>query len=364
MTSHNGRAPGPAFADLTTLYGDLADVRPGFGRTRITFLTYSLNYGGAERWLVDLATRLDRDRYAVTVAMLQPPTKPTALQLKASASVRIVTNAGGTPDIAVTWIVRPFPNAKHKVFCLHGADPESAALAAGVSGDAAVQYAAVSNRVGELLTPYGRPRIIYNGCDTARLTPATSREAVREQLKVDKTDILVGFLGRLADVKCPHAVAHAVTALRQRGFGSHGLFVGDYKGCHTERTQSIRLLLPDAIFLGPTEAIGDPLAAMDVLLLPSYSEGFSLAKIEAWLTRTPVVATPVGAIPELEQVHGQLVVRVPVGAGSDMLADAILQAVSPANDSVVTRAHALAWRDFTVEAMVARWDAYFQELLQ
>jgi glycosyltransferase involved in cell wall biosynthesis len=284
--------------------------------------------------------------------------------VRAEASVRVSYAITGKPDIAITWSTGVLPAATHKVFCLHGADPTAATLAAEVARDPDIRYAAVSHRAGALLLPYGQPRIIYNGCDTARLSPTAGRDATRTRLGVDDHDILVGFLGRLADIKHPHAVAHAVVALRQRGLAAKGLFLGDHNGRHVERAQSIRLLLPDAIFLDATEAIGDPLAAMDVLLLPSYSEAFSLAKIEAWLTRTPVVATPVGAIPELEEAYGQLVVPIPVAASGDMLADAVLHAISRANDIVITRAHALAWRDFTVDAMVLRWDAYFQELLQ
>jgi glycosyltransferase involved in cell wall biosynthesis len=51
------------------------------------------------------------------------------------------------------------------------------------------------------------------------------------------------------------------------------------------------------------------LAGADVMLLPSYSEGLPYALLEGMAAGIPVIATPVGAIPDVvaEGIHGYLV---------------------------------------------------------
>ena len=179
---------------------------------------------------------------------------------------------------------------------------------------------------------------------------------------IEPRTLVVGFLGRLAAVKQPHLVARAVARLRQKGIDARAMFVGDYQGHHRPRAKQVRSIDDQAIFTGPKEAIGDYVAAMDVMMLPSQTEGFSLAKIEAWLAGVPVVATPVGAVPELEREHGALVVRVNPNADDDALADAVQLAVSPQNAAVVEYARKLAWREFTLDQMIKRWERYLLSL--
>ena len=58
--------------------------------------------------------------------------------------------------------------------------------------------------------------------------------------------------------------------------------------------------LADAVhFLGQRRDVPDLLNAMDVFVLPSYSEGVSLALLEAMAAGRPVIATAVGGLPEV-----------------------------------------------------------------
>ena len=52
-------------------------------------------------------------------------------------------------------------------------------------------------------------------------------------------------------------------------------------------------------FLGQRRDVPDLLNAMDIFVLPSYSEGVSLALLEAMAAGLPVIATAVGGLPEV-----------------------------------------------------------------
>ena len=54
-------------------------------------------------------------------------------------------------------------------------------------------------------------------------------------------------------------------------------------------------------FIGPVshEKVLEELMACDVFVLPSYSEGFPNAILECMMCKTPIITTPVGAIPEI-----------------------------------------------------------------
>lgn len=332
---------------------------------KIVFYSHALGRGGAERWLVDLATGLSREKLDTTV-VLANGYRDRALLRQASA-VRVVAlakwNESEPVDAVVCWSAIPQKiKARHTVFCLHGSGPFASRVAKNVGAVPGVRLTAVSEAAAELFAPYGATTTLYNGCDPGRLKTQVGRDATRERLGIGPGTLVVGFLGRLAAVKQPHLVARAVARLRQKGIDARALFVGDYQGPHLPRAKQVRSIDDQAIFTGPKEAIGDYVAAMDVMMLPSQTEGFALAKIEAWLAGVPVVATPVGAVPELERKHGSLVVRVDPDADDDALADAVQLAGSPKNGAVVAYAKRLAWQEFTLEEMITRWERYLLAL--
>lgn len=76
------------------------------------------------------------------------------------------------------------------------------------------------------------------------------------------------------------------------------------------------------IFLGNSNEIDRILCFSDLFLLPSESESFGLAALEAMINRVPVISSDVGGIPEVNQ-QGVTGFLSPVGDTDDMARNAI-----------------------------------------
>lgn len=115
-------------------------------------------------------------------------------------------------------------------------------------------------------------------------------------------DLLVGVIGRLAEVKRP---AVALDAFRRAALKEQRLrlvFVGD--GEERELLEARLGAMDEAergrvVLAGNHNSMEPVLAACDLVLLSSRSEGMPVALIEAAAAGVPVVATPVGGVPEL-----------------------------------------------------------------
>ena len=65
-------------------------------------------------------------------------------------------------------------------------------------------------------------------------------------------------------------------------------------------------------FIGKLSAVEDILSIADVFMLPSETESFGLAALEAMACECPVISTNVGGLPEIN-IHGKTGYRTEVG---------------------------------------------------
>ena len=134
----------------------------------------------------------------------------------------------------------------------------------------------------------------------------------------------IGYVGRLSPEKNCIAVGNAVAAM---GAPYRAVFVGpSYDPAYARQ---VHAAARGGIFVPPVEHVGDALAALDVLVLVSPAEGGPLVLLEALAAGLPVVATPVGNLPDLVQRHGELFVTVPVDPTQEQLAAAARRALAP-----------------------------------
>ena len=125
------------------------------------------------------------------------------------------------------------------------------------------------------------------------------REEVRRRHKISNEVVFI----EVASLKEGKGHAYLMEVLREikdMGYCFKCFFAGSgplremlYKKCHELG------LLDEIIFLGNIEAIADYLNASDVFLLPSFSEGLSVALMEAMSMGLPSIVTDVGSNPDL-----------------------------------------------------------------
>lgn len=121
-------------------------------------------------------------------------------------------------------------------------------------------------------------------------------------------------------------------------------------------------LSEDIRFLGKQDAIEELLAVSDLFLLPSASESFGLAALEAMACQVPVVSSDVGGIPEVN-IDGETGYLSGVGMVDKMAEDAlrILK-----DDAVLARFRAAALTQaarFDIEEIVPRYEAYYRQVI-
>lgn len=121
-------------------------------------------------------------------------------------------------------------------------------------------------------------------------------------------------------------------------------------------------LSQDIRFLGKQDAIEELLAVSDVFLLPSASESFGLAALEAMACQVPVVSSDVGGIPEVN-LDGQTGFLSGVGM-VDKMAEDVLKILK--DDKTLNRFRAAALTQaarFDIEEIIPKYEAYYQQVL-
>jgi N-acetyl-alpha-D-glucosaminyl L-malate synthase BshA len=116
-------------------------------------------------------------------------------------------------------------------------------------------------------------------------------------------------------------------------------------------------------FLGKQDAVEEVLAISDLFLIPSGSESFGLAALEAMACEVPVVSSNIGGLPEVnkEGITGFL---SDVGNVDEMAANAIR--ILENDDTLNTfRQNALAQaRRFDLDNILPEYEAFYQEVLE
>ncbi|HEU5181133.1 MAG TPA: glycosyltransferase [Candidatus Polarisedimenticolia bacterium] len=303
-------------------------------KIRIGFVIGQLHVGGYERQLYELVTRMLGSSFEPFVYCLSDEVEPYGTRLQeAGVPLRVIprrrsfqlsralhtarlirrdridvvhswapgTNfyaglasllGGFLPMVSSNWGTNPTP---------HFLPTFLDGLAFKLSGQIVV-----NSEIGREWTSkvYGvspdRIRVIRNWLDTTRFEIRDNPEAAKTSLGLPSSAPVAGFVGRLSSEKGISLfldVAHDVAARLPE---SRFLVAGDGPLLQDMVRKSQDLRIADRVlFAGFREDIPHVLAAIDLLVLASTSEGLPNVVLEAMAAGRPVISTRVGGCSEI-----------------------------------------------------------------
>ena len=118
----------------------------------------------------------------------------------------------------------------------------------------------------------------------------------------------------------------------------------------------------DVRFLGRLDSVASVLQASDLFILPSQTESFGLAALEAMACGAPVVASRAGGLTEVidDGVNGIL---EPVGSVEAMGRRAVELLRDPERHAAMRAAAIAKAQDFSADRIVPMYEAFYQEVL-
>jgi N-acetyl-alpha-D-glucosaminyl L-malate synthase BshA len=141
------------------------------------------------------------------------------------------------------------------------------------------------------------------------------------------------------------------------------LLVGDGpERVPTERKARDLGVYDDIRFLGKQDPIEEILSIADIFLMPSQTETFGLAALEAMACRVPTVVSDVGGLPELVE-DGETGFLCPVG-DVDAFTDRTRALLNDEelHDRMAEAARARAVETFDIDRVVPMYERYYEEV--
>jgi glycosyltransferase involved in cell wall biosynthesis len=385
----------------------MPDASPGVGHglghvtaesgTRIAYVIGELTKGGAEYQLYELVRGLDRRRFVPAVFVLSEGGYWTERLRELGVEVH-EQPYGGSVDVGRLRSLRRRlaafrPHVMHTVMWPGNTYGRLAAMGLGIPVVVTAErnvirrpawqrgvervldrmtdrYLVNSQSIVDELVGHGglaqaKMQVIHNGIDLTQVPPfEADRERARATLGFAPGRRLVAQVGRLEPQKDYPTYLAAAARVAERLPDVDFLIVGEGTLRPSLEAEAARLGVGGRVqFTGVRHDVPALLGAVDVFVLTSLYEGLPNVVIEAMSSGAVVVTTDVGGARELV-VPGETGVVVPVGR-PDVVAAEIERLLA---DPSAARRMALAARAriqdrFTVEAMVRRTTAVYDELL-
>ena len=215
------------------------------------------------------------------------------------------------------------------------------------------------------IAPRSKARVVRLGLDlegrTAHAPDARAR--LRGELGLDESTFVVGWLGRMTDIKRVDDLLRAFARLLEREPDSALVLVGDGPlRRDLEQTASELGIAAACRFTGYLDDVAECYAAFDAVALSSANEGTPVTVIEAQAAGLPVVSTDVGGVRDVvaDGESGFLVPPGDIEAMADALA--MLSGAPELRSSFGERGRAVLTR-YSVPRLVDDLDALYRELL-
>jgi glycosyltransferase involved in cell wall biosynthesis len=231
---------------------------------------------------------------------------------------------------------------------------------------------AVSSNLADYLQKRGlfkssKIEIIYNGVDTTRYYRSNSG-TLRKKLDISNDAIIIGSLGNVRPAKNYNLLIEAAAIIQQmqkREF--HFLIAGHQR---SDLMNPLNQLMEErdvtkiVHFLGFLDDTPEFLSELDLFLLCSSSEGFSIATIEAMAAEVPVISTRCGGPEEIitDNVTGILIDT----DNPKMIAETIVALVEDKKrkEALVIAAAKHVKATFSTNSMLNRYKFLYKQVIE
>lgn len=377
---------------------------------RLAYLPASLEPGGAERQMLELAERLPRDRFIVEFVVISGRGRYDSRAIAAGANLRFI---GATPsatlplparmarragklirlaqvvrqqryDIVDAWLypsdvlaalMRPFTKTPVVIAGRRNIDPQErfgplerpvAALSSRLTDAVVANSAAVAQRaVDHDGVDPSKVRIIRNGVEPIPVLSREERASLRRGMDVSDDELLIGCVANYLPVKCHAQLIDAFSSLVAAGHRTKLLLVGEGV-LRAALEQQIRTLgLERSIRLHGSVKDPRPLyGTFDLAVQASCREGLPNALLEAAAAGRAIVATDAGGSSEIV-IDGETGLLVPVDDRAK-LTEALRRAVTDAalRDRLGSAARDHAARAFGMDRFVREFAELYEELAE
>jgi glycosyltransferase involved in cell wall biosynthesis len=297
----------------------------------VLIMARELNLGGVERDVAKIAMRLDRSRFEPHVStfyatglryeelrgagipiLYLPLTSLLSMDAFLAAAkmrsyirrhrIRIVHSydASGVFGLPVAWFERVPVIIGSQLSYRNILDQRTQWLlrTSDRFADAVLANCSAIGRylVEEEHLPPGRVEVIYNGVVTDEFHPAV--EPRPEPLSLES--LIVGTVCVLRPEKGLPVLQEAFAKVRALKPDMKLVFVGNGPELASLKENAARLgIAVDSVFVPATREVARWMRAMNIFVLPSYSEAFSNSLLEAMACGCAVIGSRVGGTPEL-----------------------------------------------------------------
>jgi glycosyltransferase involved in cell wall biosynthesis len=368
-------------------------------RPNLCLFTNRFGHGGTEHQFAEIVSRLDQSKYNLKIACFSRSgeflNRVTSAGLPVIEFTRSRWFSADTATCAFRWMqfVR-----NERIELLHTFDFHTTAFAAlpakvaglrrlvtsrrnlGTTLDGPRHWAlrrifrwsdcvvANSEAARQNLVRAGVPtrlvQVIRNGVDLQRFSSNGHRAFARRRWGWQEDELLIGVIANLRPEKGHATLLKAVPIVARRFPKARFLFVGPDPINYGERLRAMASdLSPHVSFLGDCSEIPELLAALDVFVLPSWSESMPNALLEAMSAGRPVIASAVGGCQEIV-LHGKTGMLIPP-QDSEALAAQIIQLLEQPElrNELGRAARGYAESELDIAQAVGRLERIYDELL-
>lgn len=313
-------------------------------RTNVVHLVDDLKVGGLERTLATIVENLDKTKYEVSVWCLIGEGQIAEELKNKGFEIKVLNFLSRNKLCNLLRLIRRLKKEKVEIIHCWGISGGIWGRFASILARVPIRFAHVQNtyddfgkkeRLIERFLGFFSDRIIacseavkkcltefvgikphkietiYNSIEIQKFNRVWNTQAIRNEFKLKRGDIIIGNVSRLVPIKGHRYLLEAAVKIIEKFPRIKFLIVGDgpLKSSLEAKTEELGIK-EKVIFTGWRQDIPRLLSIMDIFVLPSLREGLGVAILEAMYLSRPVIATNVGGVPEVVK-DGETGILVP-----------------------------------------------------